>query len=98
MRLRPLRRSSAPGVLKEPTYVSPRHLMKSSSMPPAVVTIHDTWLCSTSQRRTPRRPDEMRLEVYPKKIVVLSPVSGSFHARYQLLAKVVCLSEFETLV
>lgn len=56
--------------------------MKSSSMPPAVVTMHDTCLCSTRYRKIPRSPDEIILDVYPRKMVVLSPVSGSCHDRF----------------
>lgn len=68
--------------------------MKSSSMPPAVVTIAETCLCSTSQRNVPRRPEEMRLEVYPRKMVVLSDVSGSFHSLCGMLVFFLSFSIF----
>lgn len=45
MRFRPLARREAPEVENEPMYVSPRHFMRSSSMPPAVVTIAEMCLC-----------------------------------------------------
>lgn len=68
---------------KAPRYVGARHLMKSSSTPPAVVTIAETCLCCTNHRRVSRRPEEMRFDVYPKKIVVPCPVSSSRHSRYR---------------
>ena len=37
--------------------------MKSSSMPPAVVTIAATCLCFTRYKIISRSPDEMRFEV-----------------------------------
>jgi hypothetical protein len=60
--------------------------MKSSSTPPAVVTMAETCLCCTRYRSVSRRPDEIRLDVYPRKMVVPSLVSGSLHARCHLLA------------
>lgn len=60
--------------------------MKSSSTPPAVVTMAETCLCWTRYRSVSRRPEEIRLDVYPRKIVVPSLVAGSFHARCHLLA------------
>lgn len=65
----PLRRSSAPSRWKSPSTVDPRHLMKSSSIPPAVVTRQSTSLCCARKRSISRRPEEMRLEVYPRKRV-----------------------------
>lgn len=58
-----------------------RHLIRSSSTPPAVVTTAETWRCWTRKRSVSRRPDEMRLDVYPRKMVVRSPVSGCRYAR-----------------
>ena len=40
--------------------------MKSSSIPPAVVTSAETCLCFTRCKITSRSPDEIRLEVYPR--------------------------------
>lgn len=71
----------APSRAKLPRYDGARHLMMSSSMPPAEVTIAETWLCWTRYRMTSRRPEEIRFDVYPRKIVALDPVSGS---RYDL--------------
>jgi hypothetical protein len=49
--------------------VDPRHLTKSSSTPPAVVTSASTSLCLARKRIISRRPDEMRFEVYPRNRV-----------------------------
>lgn len=59
----PLLRRSAPGRSNAPRTVDPRHLTKSSSMPPAVVTRASTSLCLARKRMTSRRPEEMRFEV-----------------------------------
>lgn len=56
--------------------------MKSSSTPPAVVTMAETCLCCTNHRSVSRKPEEMRFDVYPRKIVVPCPVSSSRHSRY----------------
>ena len=73
--------------------------MKSSSTPPAVVTMAETCLCCTRYRSVSRRPEEIRLDVYPRKIVVPSLVSASFHARCHLLAGYARrMSEGETVV
>ena len=50
MRLIPLLRSSLPGKSNSPRYVGPRHLMKSSSMPPAVVTRQSTFIKGTEAK------------------------------------------------
>ena len=47
MRLRPFARRAAPGAVKEERYVGARHLIRSSSMPPAVVTMAETCRCCT---------------------------------------------------
>lgn len=60
--------------------------MKSSSTPPAVVTMAETCLCWTRYRSVSRRPEEIRFDVYPRNMVVPVLVSGSFHARCQRLA------------
>ena len=56
--------------------------MMSSSTPPAVVTMAETFLCCTRYRIVSLRPEETRLEVYPRKIVAGVSVSGSRHVRY----------------
>lgn len=81
MRFMPCFRNAAPEAVNDPRYVGARHLMKSSSTPPAVVTMAETCLCWTSHLSVSRRPEEIKFEVYPKNIVVLSSVSGSRHLR-----------------
>lgn len=51
--------------------MSPRHFIRSSSIPPAVVTMALMCECWARYRSVPRRPEEIRLLVYPRKIVVL---------------------------
>ena len=58
--------------------------MKSSSTPPAVVTIAETCLCCISHLNVSLRPEDIRLDVYPRNIVVLSPVSASRHVRCRI--------------
>lgn len=66
----------------DPRYVGARHLMKSSSMPPAVETTQSTILCSHRNRMVSRTPHEAMLLVYPKKMVALVflRTSGSFNS------------------
>jgi hypothetical protein len=56
--------------------------MKSSSIPPAVETTTSTIECSTRYRIVSRVPDEIRFEVYPKKILhlVFFRTSGSLRS------------------
>jgi hypothetical protein len=63
MRFMPRLRRSAPSSENSARYVFPRHLMKSSSIPPAVVTMHATCLCFTRYKKISRRPEDMRFEV-----------------------------------
>lgn len=81
----PLALSDAPAVEKAPRYVGARHLIKSSSTPPAVVTMAETCLCWTNHRSVSRNPEEMRFDVYPRKMVVPCPVSSSRHSRCRSL-------------
>ncbi|KNC29219.1 hypothetical protein FF38_01429 [Lucilia cuprina] len=48
-----------------------KHLIKSSSTPPAVVTTQSTILCSTKYLKVSLSPEDTRLEVKPKNIVHL---------------------------
>lgn len=83
MRFKPFFRRSTPSALNEERYVGPRHFIMSSSMPPAVVTTAETCECWRRYRSTERNPDEMRFEVYPRNIVVLTDGSeGSRQLRY----------------
>lgn len=52
--------------------------MKSSSIPPAVVTIAETCPCFTRNRMTSRKPDDIKLDVYPSNTLhlVFSLTSG----------------------
>lgn len=65
----PFFRKSAPARWKSPRIVNPRHLTKSSSTPPAVVTSASTSLCLARNRIISRKPEEIRLEVYPRNRV-----------------------------
>ena len=73
---------SAPSKFQSARYVFPRHLMKSSSIPPAVVTIAETCLCFTRYRITSLRPDEIKLDVYPRKTLhrVWARTSGDWYS------------------
>ena len=70
MRFSPFARSSFPRSAKSPRYVGPRHLMMSSSTPPAVVTSTSTSRCLQRNRSASRTPDEIRFDVNPRKILV----------------------------
>jgi hypothetical protein len=65
----------APSRWKSPNTVDPRHLMKSSSIPPAVVTIQSTNLYCAKNFNISLKPDEIKLEVYPRNRV--NGASGS---------------------
>mmetsp|Transcript_8576 Transcript_8576/g.26816 ORF Transcript_8576/g.26816 Transcript_8576/m.26816 type:complete len:276 (-) Transcript_8576:83-910(-) len=68
MRFNPFGRRSAPLKAKSPILCGARHFMRSSSMPPPVVTMTSTCLCCTRYRMTSRTPDEIMLDVNPRKI------------------------------
>ena len=81
MRFRPLDLSSAPLSAKSPRYVLPRHLMRSSSIPPAVVTTTSTILFFTKNLIDSLTPLEMRLLVYPRNTLHRHP-ARNFGSRW----------------
>lgn len=63
VRLIPLSLRVEPSRLKLPILKSLKHLMKSSSIPPAVVTMTSTILCWTRYLKMSRSPDVTMFDV-----------------------------------